>query len=92
MAQQNDKQKPEAEFRAGLISASVWRNEMQQDGQKVSRYSIRPKKRYRKDDGSYESSATYFPEDLPKLILVIQKSYEFTTLKERKDRDEAVPV
>lgn len=43
MAQQNDKQKPEAEFRAGLISASVWRNEMQQDGQKVSRYSIRPK-------------------------------------------------
>lgn len=92
MAQQNDKQKPEAEFRAGLISASVWRNEMQQDGQTVVRYSIRPQKRYRKDDGSYTDTETYFPEDLPKLILVIQKSYEFTTLKERKDRDEAVPV
>ena len=92
MAQQNDIQKAEAEFRAGLISASVWRNEMQQDGQTVVRYSIRPQKRYRKDDGSYESSEYYFPEDLPKLILVIQKAYEFTTLKERKDRDEAVPV
>ncbi len=92
MAQQNDKQKPEAEFRAGLISASVWRNEMQQDGQTVVRYSIRSQKRYRKDDGSYADTETYFPEDLPKLILVLQKSYEFTTLKERKDRDEAVPV
>jgi hypothetical protein len=92
MAQQNDKQKPEAEFRAGLISASVWRNEMQQDGQKVSRYSIRPKKRYRRDDGGYETSEYYFPEDLPKLILVIQKAYEFTTLKERKDLDESVPA
>lgn len=51
MAQQNDKQKPEAEFRAGLISASVWRNETQQDGQTVVQYSIRPQKRYRKDGG-----------------------------------------
>ncbi len=92
MAQQNDKQKPEAEFRAGLISASVWRNEVQQDGQTIVRYSIRPQKRYRKDDGSYENSEYYFPEDLPKLILVIQKAYEFTTLKERKDLDEALPV
>jgi hypothetical protein len=92
MDQQNDKRKPEAEFRAGPVSASVWRNEVQRDGQTILRYSTRIQKRFRKDDGSYESTEYYFPEDLPKLILCAQRAFEYTELKERKDLDEAVPV
>ena len=41
MDPQNNKQKPEAEFRAGGVSASVWRNELQQDGEIRIRHSVR---------------------------------------------------
>jgi hypothetical protein len=89
---QNDKSKPIKEFRAGNITASIWRNEVQKDGQTILRYSIRVQKRFRKDDGSYENTEYYFPEDLPRLQVCVQKAFEYTVLTERKDLDEAVPV
>ena len=92
MDQQNDKPKPVTDFRVGGISASVWRNEVQQDGEIRVRYSIRIQKRYRNSDGEYTTSPCFFPQDLPKLQLCVQKAFEFTMLKEGKDRDDAVPV
>ena len=92
MDQQNDKPKPVTDFRVGGISASVWRNEVQQDGEIRTRYSIRVQKRYRNSDGEYTPTEYYFPEDMPKLQLCIQKAFEFTMLKERKDADEGMPV
>jgi len=89
---QNDKSKPIKEFRAGNITASIWRNEVQKDGQTILRYSIRVQKRFRKDDGSYENTEYYFPKDLPRLQVCVQKAFEYTVLTERKDLDEAVPV
>ncbi|HSV98848.1 MAG TPA: hypothetical protein VLI39_01650 [Sedimentisphaerales bacterium] len=46
----------------------------------------------RRDDGNYEDTQYYFPEDLARLILCAQKAFEYTTLKERKDVDESVPA
>ena len=46
----------------------------------------------RKEDGDYENTDYYFPNDLPKLILVAQDAFRFITLKESKDAGESVPV
>ena len=95
MTQQNNQ--PTKEFRAGAsnasISASVWRNEEpQQDGNVRVRHSVKIQKRYRDKDGTWKDSDYFFPEDLPKVELVIRKCYEFISLKESKDVEESVPV
>jgi hypothetical protein len=40
----------------------------------------------------YESTEYYFRDDLPKLILVAQKAFEFIAPKESKDAEESIPV
>ncbi len=91
MSQQNDS-KPIKDFRSGGIQASVWRNEVQKDGQTVVRHSVRIQKQFRKEDGDYENTDYYFRDDLPKLILVAQKAFEYITLKESQDVEESAPV
>jgi hypothetical protein len=91
MSQQNDKPKPIKDFRAGNIQASIWRNEVQQDGQTRIRHSIRIQKRYRKDDGNYKNTDYWFPDELPRLQLLAQKAFEYIVLTESKDAED-VPV
>ena len=91
MSQQNDS-KPIKDFRAGNIQASVWRNEVQKDGQTVVRYQVKIQKQFRKDDGNYQETNYYFRDDIPRLILVAQKAFEYISLNESKDAEESVPV
>ncbi len=91
MSQQNDS-KPIKDFRAGNIQASVWRNEIQKEGQTVVRHSVRIQKQFRKDGGDYQETNYYFRDDLPKLILVAQKAYEYIALTESRDAEESASV
>ena len=91
MTEQN-KDKPIKDFRSGNIQASVWRNEVEKNGQTVVRHSVRIEKQFRKEDGNYEKTPYFFQDDLPKLILVAQKSFEFIALRESKDAEDTVPV
>jgi hypothetical protein len=75
--------KPIKDFRAGNIQASIWRNEAKKDGQTVVRYSARIQKRYRKkENGNYENTDYFFPDDLPRLAVVTQKAFEYIILTE----------
>lgn len=86
---QQTTQQPVKVFRAGAISAAIWRNEVEQDGRTVVRHSVRPQKRYRdKDTGEWHDTDYYFPEDLPKLELVTRKAYEYITLIEHGELSE----
>jgi len=71
---------------------SVWRNEVEKNGQTVVRHSVRIQKQFRKEGGDYENTEYYFPDDLPKLALVAQEAFRFLSLKESKDAEETVPV
>jgi len=83
-------QKPEIEFRAGTISVAVWRNDSDRDGVSQIRYSFRFNKRYKDKQGEWQDSDCYFPEDLPKLQLVLAKAYEYVTLKEKSNTEGSV--
>jgi hypothetical protein len=91
MSEQN-RTKPVKDFRAGNIQASIWKNEVQQQGQTVVRHSVRIQKQFRKEDGSYEDTLYYFRDDLPRLALVAQKAYEFIVLRESSEPEEEIPV
>ncbi|MFC1805370.1 hypothetical protein ACFL09_00120 [Planctomycetota bacterium] len=76
--------RPVKEFRAGTIKAAVWRNESEQDDEITVRFSVRIQKRFKRD-GEWQDTNYYFPEDLPKLCLVTEKAFEFTTLRESEN-------
>lgn len=90
MTKQNNK--PVKSFKAANIEASVWRQEVERNGQIVMRHSVRIQKQYRNKDGDYEKTDYYFRDDLPKLILVAQKAFDFIALKESVDTNEDIPV
>ena len=89
---QQDKSKPIKDFRSGNIQASIWRNEVDKDGQTVVRHSVRIQKQFRNDEGDYQETNYYFRDDIPKLILVAQKAFEFISLSESKEAEESIPV
>jgi hypothetical protein len=92
MTQQNSS-KPVKKFRVGGgITSAIFRNETEKDGQTVVRLSAQIKKQFRKEDGTWQETNVYFPEDLPKLGLVVAKSFEYISLKESKDTDESMSV
>jgi hypothetical protein len=74
--------KPIKSFKAGTIEASIWKQEVQKDGQTVVRYSVKLQKKFKKDKGDWQATDYFFPEDLPKIELVVRKAYEYVSLKE----------
>ncbi len=84
--------KPLQVFRSGTVSASVWRNETEKNGQIVVRHSVSIRKQYKKDDGSYENTNQYFPDELMRLAMVAQKAFEFLCLKGSGDADDTAPT
>lgn len=89
---EEQKPKPIKDFRSGNIQASVWRNEADKDGQIVVRHSVRIQKQFRNEGGDYQETNYYFRDDIPKLILVAQKAFEFIALSESKEVEESMPV
>lgn len=56
---------PEKVFRIGLISASVFVNEVDGDNGKRELRNVSLQRRYRDGDGEWKSSATFTLADLP---------------------------
>jgi len=90
MAQQTNQ--PIKKFRINNISAAIFQNEIEKDEQTFTRYSVQIQKQFRRDDGSWQLTNTFFPEELPKLQLLAAKSFEFVSLQENQGLEESVPV
>ena len=77
---------PVKEFRAGTVKAAVWKNEAQQDGRTVVNHSVKPQKSYRdKLTGEWRTTDYFYAQDLPNLILVAQKAFEYISLRESEE-------
>ena len=85
---------PVKEFRAkGGLSFAIWRNdEQQQNGTIRPRYSGRLQKRYRDKEGQWQDSDYLFPEEWPKVELLMRKAFEFVSVTESKEAEEGCPV
>ncbi|MHB9071260.1 MAG: hypothetical protein ACYC54_12950 [Sedimentisphaerales bacterium] len=89
MSEQNSK--PIKSFKAGSIEASIWKQEVKKNGQTVIGHSVRIQKQFRNKDKNYEKTDYYFRDDLPKLILVAQKAFDFIALGTAADAEEETP-
>ena len=48
------------------------------------RYSVKVQKSYR-DKDKWKTTDNFYPTDLPKLLLVAQKAFEFVSLRESEE-------
>jgi hypothetical protein len=75
---------PEKKFRAGAISATVWKNTTRsKDGKSVEYKTISIQRSYTDKSGAWQSTSSMRLNDLPKAALVINKAYEYLALKEQ---------
>lgn len=76
---------PEKKFVAGAVSATIWRNEQVKNNEEISFNTISLQRRYTDKEGNWKTSNNLRVNDVPKAILVLQKAYEYITLKTGTD-------
>jgi len=75
--------KPEKKYRAGQLTATVWKNEKNYNGEKQEYYTVSIEKNYKeKDSENWKTTNSLMANDIPKAELVLRKAFEFITLKE----------
>ncbi len=77
-----EKQLPEKKFRAGAVSATVWKNNrINSKGETFTTYSISLERSYTDKEGKWNSTNSLRVNDLPKAELVSRLAYEFLVTK-----------
>lgn len=73
--------KPEKKFRAGAISATVWRNHGQnKNGEPVIFKTVSLERNYMDKNEEWKSTHSFRVNDLPKVALVSNKAYEYIVM------------
>jgi len=81
---------PEKKFRAGGISATVWKNTgiSQRTGQPTEYRTISLQRAYTDKDGKWQHTASFRINDLPKASVVLNQAYEFLVTMERNNNNQ----
>ncbi|MFH1438934.1 MAG: hypothetical protein ABIG89_00060 [Candidatus Woesearchaeota archaeon] len=73
---------PHKKFSAGAISATIWQNTGQKDGQTFEFSSLSLNRRYMDKEGKWQSTNNLRVADLPRAMVVMSKAYEYLVLRE----------
>jgi len=77
-----EKPKPEKKFRAGALSATIWSNQGRtRTGEETTYATVSIERNYKDKQGNWQSTNSFRTGDLPKAALLLNKAYEYLTLK-----------
>ena len=83
-----ESRKPDREFRAGRVAASLWRTEIERDGQTVLQWSTKIKKSYHDDTSDcWKFTDYYYPSELSDLLIVTRHALDFIRLEGGAHKD-----
>jgi len=72
------------------LQVAIWEHEVERESERFVRQSVTLNKRYRDPKtGAWTDSSTFFPDDLPRLRLLLDKAYEHIMLRDDDARREA---
>lgn len=71
--------KPVKKFSSGAVQAAIWENEGK-EGKPF--YSVSIDRRYKDKNDEWQSTNSLKANDLPKAALVLNKAFEYLTLKD----------
>ena len=79
----NETNKPEKKYRAGGVSAALWKNTAKlSDGREIETLSVTIDRRYKDKSGNWQSSGSLKLNDIPKALLVLGQAYQYMATKE----------
>ena len=67
---------PEQKFKAGAVSATLWKNEGEH-----TYFTVSIERNYKDKDGAWKNTNSMRLNDLPKASLVISKAYDYLVSK-----------
>lgn len=83
MENTNNGNMPEKKFSTGAIKATIWKNKgKSEDGQEKEYRTISVDRTYKDKNGEWQTTSSLRVSDLPKVVLVANKAYEYLVLKE----------
>lgn len=83
---------PEKKFSAGAISAAIWKNKgKNKKGEAVEYKTVSIQRAYKNKNDEWQHTNSLRVGDLPRAVLVLNKAYEYLTLREGYDSKEAYP-
>ena len=68
---------PEKKFRAGLVSATIWKNQ----GAKGSYATVTLSRAYLDKENNWKDTNSYKATDLPRAALVLNEAFKYLQLK-----------
>ncbi len=75
---------PEKTFNQGSCRAAIFANEIKQNGKTAIFRNVAIQKRYKDKDGNWQNTNSFGVNDLPKLVLIATKAYDYLTLKKEE--------
>jgi hypothetical protein len=77
---------PVRQFRAGVISATVWQNAGKPvEGKEPGTYNtVSIQRSYKDKEDNWQTTTSMRLNDLPRAALVLNKAYEFLTMEKQK--------
>jgi len=78
---------PEQKFRAGALTATIWKNSSEKDTKTVEYMTGSCERNYLDRSGGWQTTNSLRVNDLPKAMLVIGKAYEYLLLKESESNE-----
>ena len=80
-----ESKKPEENYAAGGVRVAVWKNKGKtRAGEETDYYTVKLERRYKDQNGEWQSTASLRVNDIPKARLVLDKAYEHLVLKMAK--------
>lgn len=90
---ESGKNMPEKKFRAGPITATVWKNQVQTaDGEEREFRTVSFDRSYKDKTGNWKNTNSLRVNDLPKAQMVLGKAYEYLALVEHDSGVEEVVI
>lgn len=75
------KKMPEKKFRAGGVTATVWKNTRKKDGEEFDVFNVDITRSYLDKDENWQTTSSFQLNDLPKVAMLAEKAFEFVLLK-----------
>ena len=77
--------KPETKFRAGTITATIWKNTSQKGGEEKEYKTVTFERSYKDKSDEWKTTNSMMVSDLPKAMVVLGKAYEYLTLSPQEE-------
>jgi hypothetical protein len=81
--------KPEKVFRAGNCSASIFVNEIEKEDKKIAVRKVVLDVGYKDDKGKWQSTKSIDQNEIPRVMLVLSKAYEWLAIKRNQDTEKS---